>query len=135
MVQAAPRFRAGPMTATPTRRWFRFSLRTVLVTSAVLAGVLGWIAMNAHLVQTRRAMLTSIVDHGGSYGTEIYDPRTEPVDIPWIRKWLGDETVFWIGLRNGSTADEIERVKAIFPEADVGAFEYPIDSIPTYVHP
>ena len=51
------------MTETkPKRRWFRFSLRTLLVTVTLLCVWLGW---QARIVQERKGLLELLTQSGG----------------------------------------------------------------------
>ena len=46
------------MDETPTqRRWFQFSLRTLLIFVTLAAIPLGWLGWQAHIVRERKAML------------------------------------------------------------------------------
>src|SRR5438128_2274316 len=60
------------MSAFPTRRWFRFSLRTIFVVVTVLAIALGW---NAHRLRERQkllALIQSLPELGWAYKVDPY---------------------------------------------------------------
>jgi hypothetical protein len=95
----------SPVTSSPNRRWFTFSLRTLFVLVTVLACWLGW---NVHIVRQRQAHLAEIAaereardkiwfeklaGYGGSvsedHKTVQRGPAT-PAKLPLIRRLLGD---------------------------------------------
>ena len=115
--------------APPTRRrWFQFSVGTLLLLVTVFAVWLGW---ELKFIRDRQAWLREnavLVDPemrpddvfpGGSY--VIMPPLRLPpryeASIPTWRKWLGDEAVPWI--IEGEDWTDIDRARAVrlFPEA------------------
>ncbi len=83
----------------PRRRWFRVSLRGLMVLVLVVGGGLGW---KLHRVRTERAAVAVIRAAGGSilYDYEFpLDPEImtrvqtvrEPAAPRWLRRWLGDD--------------------------------------------
>jgi hypothetical protein len=100
------------MTDSPAklrRRWFRFSLRTLLVGTAVLGCGLGFIVQQVRIVQARSTFLQ---DRAFAWGDGDYQPYFG--SIPFYRRWLGDECIMRIDLR--SPNDEV-RATVLFPEA------------------
>jgi hypothetical protein len=129
------------MAVTEKARWFRFSVRTILVAFAVAAFWLGW---NSYVVQQRKDALESLVDAGGTairFNSRIagirhnaegaivaytrdgadwttvkeYQPRAWP-SVSTLRQWLGDDG-HWIVICNGRC--DSEHMRALFPEATV----------------
>ena len=118
-------------------RRFRFSLRTLFVVVTVGCVWLGW---QVSIVAKRGATRLSIENHGGLiYIIDFSRPRvgSSPIGYypiagrdknPWgverfpeVRRWLGDEPVFWIGISHSeATPEYIEEVANLFPEAGVG---------------
>src|SRR5262245_35817365 len=84
------------MSIRPSRRWLRYSLRTLLVLVTVFCLWLGW---QVRIVHKRKAALREIEDAGGgsSRGTTPYlSPMGEvrrAQSLPFWRHWIGDENV------------------------------------------
>jgi hypothetical protein len=104
--------------AEPRRNWrFRFTLRALLIAIAIFALWLGW---NVRQVKQRQAAEKYIL----SKSNRIYYGLPEK---PWRRStplvWrlLGAKPVQVIDLRVRGTfkQDDIERIEALFPEADI----------------
>jgi hypothetical protein len=95
------------------RRWFQFSLRTLMIGVALLAVPMGYVGRQAEIVRQRRAVLNAL---------PRWIPTNETTGLPWIRRLLGDEKVFWIALPKTASKPERQRMKALFPEALVLAF-------------
>ncbi|MCH8047645.1 MAG: hypothetical protein IID44_28460 [Planctomycetes bacterium] len=87
----------------PKRRWYQFSLRTLLVVSVAIAAALGYFSDR---VRTQRAAVAAIREAGGDviYDWEYCDPQSaeaylESIDrqprIPkWITDYLGDDVFY-----------------------------------------
>jgi Leucine-rich repeat (LRR) protein len=69
----------------PKRRWFRFSLRTLLI-AFTLCGV--WLGYTMHQVRARRDAIRAIDANGGTYGVYIVGPK-------WLRCFIPDEKCFY----------------------------------------
>ena len=70
-------------TSKPRRRWFQYSLRTLLVLMLLVCIGTGWIAMKLQQVRRERAAVAAIERLGGEVGT-----WSRP--NAWLRKLLGD---------------------------------------------
>jgi hypothetical protein len=99
--------------AKPRCRWFRFSLRALLVASTALALCLGWFARQFQIVNTRKAFLREYALGYGDMDVEPYDHD----QVPLYRMWLGDECVMRIDLKRGADVEEVQEAKRLFPEA------------------
>lgn len=76
------------MTDTPKRRWYQFSLMTLLVVMT-LAGVgLGWLAHERNEVRKRQEAIAAIEKLGGQFSLG----GTRPFPPPWLRPLLGDNS-------------------------------------------
>ncbi len=111
----------------PRRRWFVFSLRTLLVLVTVLGVGLGWLALQLNTIHERRAALAKLPT--GSYIVRYSDfgPGHAGPQLSLsaqARGWLGDEPIefFWIP---GRDFDRVTpSLKLLFPEADFAEGDY-----------
>ncbi len=71
------------------RRWVQFSLRTILVVTAIVAIFLG---ITIHRARARRDAIRAIDERGGTYGVYITGPA-------WLRRLAGDEKYFYDAAR------------------------------------
>jgi hypothetical protein len=127
------------MTEPPKRkrRWFQFSLRTLLIGVTLLAVARAYVGQQVEIVSNRRALLDRIVSKGSWYlseegftsakmkrtlgGSNLYDPTTgsERVfpAVSWFRHFLGHRGIERIGLPLSDP--RIDEIRAAFPEATV----------------
>ena len=78
------------MTETkPKRRWFRFSLRMLLLVVTVAAV---WMGITMKAVRDRREAIRVIDEMGGTYGVRIVGPK-------WLRYLVGDDKGFYDAIR------------------------------------
>ena len=122
------------------RRRFQFRLRMLMIGVTLLAGVCGYVAWQAKIVQERRAVADLVLHYeGGVYwssevkralptasGLRIWEDHIVfPLrEVSWLRRWLGDDAATYILYRMQMPKDEITRVKAAFPEAHFRSDEY-----------
>jgi hypothetical protein len=115
------------MTPAPKRRWFRFSLRTLLVAVTVISVWLGYY-VNWKNQRREARMWLSMQMNGGSFGG--FDGK--PAEFPWTLKLLGEKPERLILVRYEPAdayldlypiPDEyqalVRHVERLFPEADV----------------
>lgn len=120
------------------RRWFRFSLRTMLVGVTIICCVLAW---QLRVVRERQAALIEMRD-GGTFQVITAEAWTErfpagapvspPVTIPAVRRWLGDQAiqeVWYITFYKPASEEDLVRFKKVFPEATFH------ESLPEPCHP
>ena len=110
------------------RRWFSFSLRALLVLVTALCCSLGW---ETSIVRERRAVLNEMQSNQAFQFTLADDwalryPPGAPIEptvaIPRVRRWLGDKAIqeiLFTAHHQGYSETELERLKRIFPEAQV----------------
>ena len=117
------------MTTTPSRRWLRFSLRTLFVVVTLFCVWLGWSRM---VIERRQQTLARLEDDGckiircdpffpfaalPAKGGSIRMVR--PPALPAVRRWLGDEPIVAIYLVYPRTEVDRLKIESQFPEADV----------------
>ncbi len=111
---------AEPPKADPPkrqRRWFQFSLRSLLIAFALCAAWLAWHANRAH---RQRAAVNAVIELGGSvsydyqimedeYGRFLFDPKATSRWPQWAIDTLGIDSfqnVVCVSLMNGRATDE-----------------------------
>jgi hypothetical protein len=121
---------AEPPKADPPerkRRWFQFSLRSLLLAVTAFGVWLGW---ESHVVRERKAALEEIKRTGGAadsvaYLCEIFErfqqprPNEASATIPFFRAWFGDEPIAIIRVAIDAPPGEEKRIAILFPEAKV----------------
>jgi hypothetical protein len=95
-------------TAKPRRRWFQFSLRTLLIVVAILSVPLGWVGWKKGQVQRERATITWVKKMGG----EVHiGPNRE-------KGWWEESTDKWFGERVRSVILNNKQVSDLSPLAE-----------------
>jgi hypothetical protein len=108
----------------PRRRRFQFRLRTLMIGVTLLAVPLAYVGWQAKIVRERRAELSRAVD---GRLLEICGNGENRV-ISWIRRVLSDQRVGSIKVLTGTDATELDRLRVLFPEAEVKVWT-PADQI------
>ena len=104
--------------AALNRRWLRFNLRTMFVLVTAFAVWLGW---EVHIVRMRRAAIVEL--RHASFAQVLTAAETNNPNgatVSRLRELLGDEAVEMIRYPSGRPASANNRLKWLFPEADVG---------------
>jgi hypothetical protein len=124
------------MTEKSDRRWFRFSLRTLLVFVTLFCC---WLAWETSVVHERKALRAEL--KGFQFvPAENWEKRFAPgypapratAKVPLLRSWLGDEAIqeIWFIRHVQQISDEdLARLKKTFPEAELR------ESFPEPCHP
>lgn len=102
------------MITTPTinRRRFRFSLRTLLLVLTLVGCAAGWVA-HGKLKANERIRFSE------QHGTMFQMPG-DPSNLPWSWKLFIDMPIATVWVSAGLfTEKDLERVQALFPEAEV----------------
>jgi hypothetical protein len=91
------------------RRWFQFSLRTLLIFTMVVAVACGWVGWQAKIVRERLHVLHRVetVDNGMVSGKSA----------PLLRGILGDQSVALVELPLETSVQERHAIHEAFPEA------------------
>ncbi|HEV2971233.1 MAG TPA: hypothetical protein VGY55_14760 [Pirellulales bacterium] len=109
------------------RRWFQFSLRSLMIVVTLLAIPCGWLAHQARVVEERKALRSWLLDNGGVIHEAQYEmEHPETSQITWIRILIGDHTALSINFPYGISKPQASRMKTVFPEAAFGFMtDYP----------
>lgn len=78
--------------ATPRRRWFQYSLRTLMVAMAVVGVGFAWLALQVKLALDQRGAVKSLEAAGAV--VKFGEPRLWLARSEWLRSLLGDEAMF-----------------------------------------
>ena len=76
---------------SPKRRWYQYSLRTLLVFMVLFAIACSWFTVKLQQVDRRREAVRAIVEAGGWVGYDYKCKATNPPGPAWMRKVLGDD--------------------------------------------
>jgi hypothetical protein len=114
-----------PDTVVPQRlrrHWYQFSLPTLLIVVPVIAAPLSWLGSQVRLVNARQAarrdfLHCDIVSLRERQMATMWPSIDDPPEIPWIRRFMGDETIAAIVIGRKTTENEIEKLHELFPEA------------------
>src|SRR5579863_9161354 len=101
------------------RRWFQFSIGTMLLLITVFAV---WLAWELAFVRARRAYLANLnYAQWHSDGQRMFNiappPAGEHATIPFWRSLLGDKPIDFIVLPTGWQPEDLKTGKALIPEA------------------
>jgi hypothetical protein len=97
------------------RRWFQFSLRSLMIFTMVVAVACGWVGWQAKFVKDRKSELNRAVN----MRLIGIDGADQAKAIPWMRRLFGDVSVNSISMPSDTTIDELNRLRALFPESRV----------------
>jgi hypothetical protein len=124
------------------RRWFRFSLRTMLIVVALFAVAAWYVRSEADFVNERKELARSLAaEHSAGFSGVTFVSEVEQtfkrwkLNVPYrvgektyyhpfprvsfLREWLGDEFAFAVRIYGRRPEAFMNRVKAAFPEAEV----------------
>jgi hypothetical protein len=105
-----------PVKKPRKRRWFQFSLRTLLIGVTLLAVACAYVAHEKAIADRRRDLLKWIGQHQSQIRTDGGLPVDEEVEKPsFVRRLLGDQIIAEVYLRQEVSEDDIQRIKDTFP--------------------
>jgi autotransporter translocation and assembly factor TamB len=104
------------MEAKPKRRWFQFSLWTLMIVVTLLAVPLGYVGWQAKIVRERNTLAESLTTLGRT--------QTKNGNIPWLRRMLGDSVYDHITLCRSASDELMAEYMATFPEAVIERGQY-----------
>jgi hypothetical protein len=126
-----------PKTGPPKRkrRWFQFSLRTLMIVVTLLAVVSAYVGWQATIVRERKELAREInAQNNGQGGSVtfvseirwnlpvrvgskmIYQPFPK---VSYLRQWLGDDFVLSVWLNGRRPESFMKRIKSAFPESEI----------------
>jgi hypothetical protein len=94
---------------------FQFSLRSLMIFTMVVAVACGWVGWQAKIVRDRKSELNRTVN----MRLVGIDSDDQAKAIPWVRRLFGDVSVNSISMPPDTTIDELDRLRALFPESRV----------------
>src|SRR5262245_3446110 len=106
------------MALRPSRRWLRFSLRTLLILVTVLAVFCAWLAGQWRLVQERRQACHAINNTAGLCW--VWREGIDP--LPFWRRWMGDKPWHCFILEEGALkmgTKRLDRFQSLLSEASI----------------
>jgi hypothetical protein len=112
------------MNGAHKRRWYQFSLRTLLIGVTLLAALCGYVAHEAKIVRDRRVWA---INHGHFWVTDPLRATVERVSgdpsrgPSFVRLWLGDKPLPQLVVPTDTAPSEIKLAASLFPEADIFA--------------
>jgi hypothetical protein len=113
------------MTSSKETRTLRFSLRTALLLTAVVAALVGLAVFPLTWIRQRAAWRAP--DSGAMFSTQ-------PAEAPWLLALYGEKGESWIELKNGAE-DQLAELRRLFPEAEVVRLEQQPVAKPPVVAP
>jgi hypothetical protein len=97
------------------RRWFQFSLRSLLIGVTIFCLVGGWLGRELFIARQRLDTLKWLESQGGCCGLW---PGHKGEDEPSIvRRLFGDREVQWLQIPRSVSDDDAQRLMDIFPNA------------------
>ena len=104
-------------------RRFQFSLRALLVVTAVIAGPCAWVAYNANIVRQRKAMEAEfvLISNSSLHFVGRLGGQMRKQSLPWLCRALGDEPIEALSYMADRDPDgsELRRARELFPEAEI----------------
>jgi hypothetical protein len=98
------------------RRWSQFSLRSLLIFTLICAIPCGYLGWQAKIVRERKLCFKQLAS---KRGIGQHGPESLPNAPNWIRLALGDVPIESIDAPVFATDDELNEIRAMFPEAKV----------------
>ena len=115
-----------PVRGTPPkrkRRWFQFSLRTLLIGVTLLAVQCAYVGWQAKIVRERNTMRAEMKRRGTEtvdFDDVVWDRSEKFRPLYRLREWMGDKALFEVYVTNGElNSPYVLRVKELFPEATI----------------
>lgn len=83
-----------PVKAKPKRRWFQFSLRTLLVVILLFGSGFGWLGMKIKQAREQRKAVEAIRELGGSVSNDPASGGMTSAAVAFLGKLLGEDLSF-----------------------------------------
>jgi hypothetical protein len=105
--------------ASNRRRWIYYNLAFAVVEIAICVRI--W--SQYRTVRARQRLATWVESHEGNYeSVEEWNRRNPPemrlsTHVPVVRRWLGDRAAANVALPFGSTPEDLDHARILFPEA------------------
>jgi hypothetical protein len=103
------------------RRWYQFSLRTLMIAVTLLAVPCAYVGWQAKVVSERKNAIRRFAN-GVQSADEMPPDQLRPdrdYSISFVRRWMGDEPFYEILYSPNESVDKIPHLRDLFPEAIV----------------
>jgi hypothetical protein len=110
-----------PKTEPPKRerRWFQFSLRTLMILVTLLAVACGYVAWQANIVRDRKAVLREIVANGGTWYPLPFTPEGLALSHRSPVRWLLDDWYCTLMIIPPSMEARVDEIRPLFSSTDI----------------
>ena len=106
------------------RRWFQFSLRSLMIAVTLIAVPLSYVAHEYRIVAARKSLqelpgFEFVCEEEPEDGMRTIDDPIERVDsVSWLRRRFGDK-MYAIVVISAASDVEVDRLKGLFPESTI----------------
>ena len=107
------------MNATPSLRWYRFSLRTAFAIFTVACLLAAWIAYQLDWIRQRREFMSKLPTNNFAYQEDLSHPVRAP-GMLWLFGESGKRR--FRSVNTPGSDPETNQIKALFPEAEILQF-------------
>ncbi len=88
----APEFHTA---ARPRRRWFQYSLRTLMLAMVLSSIGMSWLALRMQMVRGQKEAVEAIIKSGGAvdYDYQVFPSQSSgPPGPAWLQSLLGEDS-------------------------------------------
>lgn len=110
-------------TAKPRRRWFQFSLRTLLIVVMVLSGPFAWTAYQLNWLRERHEILPDgNTSSGPTRMKAVFHCGNGYAAAPWPLRLFGEAGCYALSTTFTDSSPEVIRLRRLFPEAEITCY-------------
>jgi hypothetical protein len=104
------------------RRWFQFSLRTLLIGVTLLAVAGGYVGWQATIVRERERLRQHVLIRVNPFDDEEFTVLRQPesdAGVNWLGRLLGDQDAPSEYVSKTISEEDLKRVEDAFPETEI----------------